>query len=537
MFMRLVLAVMLGLAVLFAGFGAAADAPPASESLTLTLQTRGEDGKVTTRQQAIDPRRIGVVVVDPWNFHWCKTATMRVDALIPRMNGALQAARAMGMTVMLCPSDVVDNYAGWPQREAILAMPKRPVPPLKEIRCPAPPDGGGCACGHDRCVVNYGWDAMHPDLKIAPADLMPDTLQEVWTVCQDRRLTHLIYVGVHTQVCLLGKPMGLRNLKAAGMECILARDITDAHPGYKPEIGLTPDSHTAEVVAHFERHLAPTINFIEELTRAGKWDGGRIVDPVRITPWGTAMRPHLFEKDVTVTLSAPWQPGAEIRYTLDGSEPGPRSMKYEKPLLLKDTARLRVGAFIGGARVCLDSEGRFHKLIAPPAMPDVHLSDLAALQSVGPGHTYGGQHRASAHAKSPQKDKTNEGHPLKLRGVAYAKGLGVHAISKMVYPIKPEYKRFVALAGVDEQLLSVSMGSNRAMHPSVVFKVFIDGKEMAASPVMRIAERPWRFDLEIPAGAKSISLITMDAGDGNQEDLANWVNCGFLLKSPQDRAE
>jgi hypothetical protein len=136
------------------------------------------------------------------------------------------------MTVMLCPSDVVDNYVGWPQREIVLAMEKRPEPTLQKIQCPAPPDGGGCACGHDRCIPNYGWDAMHPNLIIGADDLISDSLQEVWTICQNRHLTHLIYMGVHTQVCLLGKSMGLRNLKAAGMQCILARDMTDAHPGY-----------------------------------------------------------------------------------------------------------------------------------------------------------------------------------------------------------------------------------------------------------------------------------------------------------------
>ena len=158
---------------------------------------------------------------------------------------------------MLCPSDVVDNYAGWPQRETVIAMPKHAPPPLAAVNCPAPPDGGGCACSSERCIVNYGWDGMHPDLHIAKTDLIPDTLENVWTICKDREITHLIYMGVHTQVCLLGKPMGLRNLKAAGMPCILARDITNAHPGYNPATGFTPDGHTAEVVAHFERCLGP----------------------------------------------------------------------------------------------------------------------------------------------------------------------------------------------------------------------------------------------------------------------------------------
>lgn len=509
---------------------------PGPVTLTLSLQTRGADGEPVTREEKVDAARLGIVVVDPWNFHWCKTATMRVDALIPRMNQALEAGRAMGMTVMLCPSDVVENYAGWPQREAVIAMARHAVPPLKKIECPAPPDGGGCACGKERCVVNYGWDAMHPDLRIGEKDLMPDTLQEVWTICKDRNLTHLIYIGVHTQVCLLGKPMGLRNLKAAGLQCILARDMTDAHPGYNPATGFTPDGHTAEVVAHFERHLAPTIDLADELAKLGKWDKAAILDPVRIAPWGTTMRPHLFDKEIIVTLSAPRQPNAVIRYTIDGTEPGPQSTKYEKPLKIDETTQLRIAAFEGDKRVCLESQGVFHKLIAMPPPPDVHLSDLTPVRVAGPGHTYGGQARFAAHSSPPQKDKSNEGHALRLRGVKYEKGWGVHATNQMIFDLKPAYRRFVALVGVDEHLLGVSNGSNVAMHPSVVFKVFIDGKEAAASPVMRIGSTPWRMDVKIPQGSKIISLATMDAGNGNKEDRANWVNCGFIVKPAADAA-
>ena len=499
--------------------------------LSLTLQTRdANNGQVILTTENVDSASVAIVVVDPWNFHWCKTATMRVDALIPRMNKALEAARWLGMTVMLCPSDVVDNYAGWPQREFVIAMPKHPLPPLVKIDCPTPPNGGGCACGNERCVINYGWDGMHPDLRIAETDLMPNTLEDVWTICKDRRITHLIYMGVHTQVCLLGKPMGLRNLKSAGMRCILARDITDAHPGYNPTTGFTPDGHTAEVVAHFERYLAPTINMAEELAKIGKWNPAWVVDPVRIAPWGTKRRPHLFEKEITVTLSAPWQPKAEIRYTTDGTEPGQHSMKYEKPLKVSDTTLLRTAAFERGKRVCLESEGAFHKLIAMPPQPDVHLSDLPPLRVVGPGHTYGTNVRFAAHSSPPQRDKSNEGQPLQLRGEKYSKGMGVHAINQMIFPLKPEYKRFVALVGVDEHILVTSNGSNLAMHPSVVFKVFIDGKEAATSPMMRIAFEPWRFDVKIPPDSKIISLSTMDGGDGSREDLANWVNCGFVLK-------
>ncbi|MFN9343435.1 MAG: NPCBM/NEW2 domain-containing protein, partial [Planctomycetota bacterium] len=91
-------------------------------------------------------------------------------------------------------------------------------------------------------------------------------------------------------------------------------------------------------------------------------------------------------------------------------------------------------------------------------------------------------------------------------------------------------RRFVALAGVDEYLVSRSFGSNLAKYPSVVFKVFIDGKEAARSPVMRILSPAWRFDIEIPQGARKLSVISLDAGDGNREDYADWANAGFVLE-------
>ena len=121
----------------------AAFLPVSVPALTLELQRRDPaTGAIKIQKEEADPKRVGVIAVDVWNFHWCKTATMRVDAFVPRMNKALEAARALGMTVMLCPSDVVENYAGYPQREAIFALPRVTVPKVMEVTCPQVPDAG-----------------------------------------------------------------------------------------------------------------------------------------------------------------------------------------------------------------------------------------------------------------------------------------------------------------------------------------------------------------------------------------------------------
>lgn len=496
---------------------------------TWTLRTRDPvTGDPREARETVDPRRIGVIAVDVWNHHWCKTATMRVDAIVPRMNRALEEARRMGMQVMLCPSDVVDNYAGFPQRETVFTFPLLPVPRVTDVQCPPVPDAGGCACGPDRCAVNYGWDGMHPGLRIGEGDLMPDTQAEVYAICRQRGLTHLLYVGFHTQVCLLGKPMGLRAMKSAGLTCVLARDMTDAHPGYDPATRFTPDLNTEQVVAHFERHLAPTIDLERELIRLGRLDPAEVVDPVRVTPWGTAQRPHLFEQRVVVTLTTPLQPGAEIRYTLDGSEPGPVSSLYRAPLEFETSQRVRAVAFRDGRKVCTPSEGVFHRLGAMPPVPEVFIGDLKPVRNVGFGHTYGGQVRYSGTARAPQKDRSNQGHPLRVDRREWTNGLGVHAPCAVSYALQPGWRRFVALAGADEQVVQLNHGSNLARYPSVVFKVFLDGREVAASPVMRVLSRAWRFDVPIPQGAREITLVAMDGGDGSREDLANWVQAGFI---------
>ena len=497
--------------------------------MELMLQTRDpETGELRHAPERVDPRRVGVIAVDVWNFHWCKTATMRVDAFVPRMNRALDAARDLGMTVMLCPSDVVDNYAGFPQREAVLALPLVEVPVVQEVTCPPVPDAGGCACDRERCGGNYGWDAMHPDLRVGDDDWMPDTQAEVFAICRMRGLTHLIYVGFHTQVCLLGKPMGLRAMKSAGLQCVLARDMTDAHPGYDPARGFTPDLNTDQVVQHFERHLAPTISLQDELVRLGRWDGGWVVDPVRIAPWGTRMRPHVFEHPVTVTLTAPLQPDSVIRYTLDGTSPGPTSPVYQGPFTLTHTSRIRATAFQGRRAAGLESEAFFARLGPLPPLPDVHLADLEPVRSTGYGHTYGGEVRYSGTTRPPQKDRSNVGQELRINRQVYDRGLGVHAPCALTYAVRPEYRRFVALAGVDEYLIGLGNGSNLARFPSVVFKVFLDGREVAASPVMRIQSPAWRFDVAIPEGTQTLRLVATDAGDGNREDFADWVHAGFV---------
>lgn len=70
--------------------------------------------------------------------------------------------------------------------------------------------------------------------------------------------------------------------------------------------------------------------------------GRAVLDPPSMSPGGGS-----FAGPVEITLSAT-QPGADIRYTLDGSTPGPSDARYESPIKLTGPSVLRARVYKDG---------------------------------------------------------------------------------------------------------------------------------------------------------------------------------------------
>jgi nicotinamidase-related amidase len=446
------------------------------------------------------------------------TATQRFAAIVPRMNRVLASARQFGIPVIWAPTDVASPYVGTPPRERAIAIPRYSVPTLPALSCQFTAKAGPCMCGPGiACVENFGWDRIQPDLVIDDKDWMVSGTEELYSICKKLGITHLIYMGIHTNACVFNREEGIGRMSAAGLNCMLARDVTDAITRYDPKTGYTPDDGTAQSVADIERAGVPSTNMVEVLKRAGAWKDDWIVDAVHISPWGTGMRPYQFYDPVTVTLTASMIDDADIRYTLDGSEPKPDSRLYHRPLRFAGTTRLHAAAFRNGSRVSLLSEGYFAHLCPIPPKPERYLDEFDVVPM-----------------RSPWPPKANTGFNggrLSIRGHEYARGFGVRAPFALVYKVQPEWDRFVALAGVDDDPYRQSdhayfLGN----HSRVQFRVLIDGRLASESPVLRLSQEPWRFDVKIPAGSRLIDLVATDAGSPDPLDLADWVDAGFLLK-------
>ena len=534
---------LVGFLVLVAGFIAAV-APCAAgtvpSELTLTLRT--QDAKThepIITSAKIDPKKVGIVIVDPWNYHWCMTLAARVASVAPLYNQAFESARQMGMQIFWAPSEPTSMYAGTPARERVATIPLVEVPKVREFSCKFT-GNWSCECGPGiACNFHFGLDGIAPGYEIKDEDWIV-TGSEAYSICKAKGLTHLLMVGFATNACLYARPSGIVPMMSAGMNCILVRDMTDAVSEYRPADNYTPDEGTAQAVADLERAGLPSISLVDELRKVGLWQEERPVHPVNITPWGIEDRPYLFDGSVNVSLTDPWEDGAEIFYTLDGTEPTLESMRYAKQIILEKTTHIRAAAFRGGRRVSLISDGHFVRLGAMPPQPDVYLDQVQAVTEYPCWY-------ASWH---PVTNKSFENKALLLRGKHYKKGLGMRAPSNMRYPLKGEYDRFVCLAGIDGNLLragkdrygvfpggqgrssrgGAGRGSLLAQQPSVQFRIFIDGKQAAESAKLKIGQGPWRFDVKIPEGARQINLTVVDNGRRSVLNLANWVDAGFVLK-------
>jgi hypothetical protein len=110
----------------------------------------------------------------------------------------------------------------------------------------------------------------------------------------------------------------------------------------------------------------------------------------------------------------------------------------------------------------------------------------------------------------------------------YSHGLGMRANAYVRYERDPKWKRFVAKVGVDDHIVEVNARHMLARYPSIIFKVYLDGELAAQSPIMRVQQQPWSFDVAIEQGTKQIQLVMTDADTRSAYDLGDWVDAGFI---------
>lgn len=108
---------------------------------------------------------------------------------------------------------------------------------------------------------------------------------------------------------------------------------------------------------------------------------------------------------------------------------------------------------------------------------------------------------------------------LSAGGKVFARGIGVHAPSRMVWALDGTFETLRGACAVDDSVLKLPT------HGSVKFRVLVDGTKRFESKIVRGGEAPVAITLE-PAsllGAKELVLEVDVAEDNFVADRANWL--------------
>ncbi|UOQ53834.1 PQQ-dependent sugar dehydrogenase [Hymenobacter cellulosivorans] len=120
----------------------------------------------------------------------------------------------------------------------------------------------------------------------------------------------------------------------------------------------------------------------------------------------------------------------------------------------------------------------------------------------------------------------SDGKTLSVGGITYAKGLGVHSASEIVYALNGSYARFLSDVGVDDEV-----GSNGTVN----FQVYLDGALAYTSGRLSGSSATSRIDLNV-SGKNELRLVVTNGGDNASYDHASWAGARLLPAGEQQPA-
>ena len=204
--------------------------------------------RIETLQKRVPATRTAILICDMWDAHWSRGATERVDAMAPEMDRVIGSARARGVHIIHAPSDTLAAYTGTPARERTLAAPATAPPePIQHVDPPLPIDDSDEGSDTGEHHPTRAWSRQHPAIKIDHGcDTISDDGAEVYNLLRLWNIEQLLIMGVHTNMCVLNRSFGIKQMVRWQIPVALARDLTDAmyNPARAPYVSHDA-GHTA----------------------------------------------------------------------------------------------------------------------------------------------------------------------------------------------------------------------------------------------------------------------------------------------------
>ena len=261
-----------------------------ANAIHIVKQLRLESSANSSKQYEIaelneswNPRQTALIICDVWDLHHCFNAVERLEEMIPRMNEVTQKLRSQGVLIIHAPSSCMNFYKDHPGRKLAQQTPKsaklpqdidkwcHKIPAEEKGKYPIDQSDGG----EDDDPVEHAkwaaklkdmgrnprapWKRQHEGIKIEEGDAISDSGVEIWSLLEARGISNVMIMGVHTNMCVLGRPFGLRRMASNGKNTVLIRDMTDTM--YNPKMWpyVSHFKGTQLIIEHIEKYVCATI--------------------------------------------------------------------------------------------------------------------------------------------------------------------------------------------------------------------------------------------------------------------------------------
>jgi nicotinamidase-related amidase len=220
----------------------------------------------TEEKAEYKPEETALVIVDMWDQHWSAGATRRCGALAETIDEAARRARGKGILVVNAPSSTMDFYEGAEARKRFLSIPKPDCIPepvsVEEYPQPVDSSDGGSDTVDDYPPNTRVWKRQTGKIFIdQERDLIcGDEGDQLCAHLEARGIKFIIYLGVHTHMCILNRSFAIKKMIRRGYKTALVRDLTDAmyNPAMPPYVNH--EEGTALIIEYIEKFYSPTID-------------------------------------------------------------------------------------------------------------------------------------------------------------------------------------------------------------------------------------------------------------------------------------
>ena len=270
--------------------GSISGAMAEDRDFSMRLRSRVEEqslpGKfaVVERPESWKPSETVVIVCDMWDLHHCLNAVRRGTELTPTMDRVLKTMRDRGATIIHAPSECIGAYKDHAARKRAIDTPKSKtfpaeigswcykIPSEEKGTYPIDQTDGGeddDLSEHAEWAAKLAkmgrnpkapWKSQTDGLTIdAEKDYITAIGEEVWSILEQKKIKNVILMGVHLNMCVLGRPFGLRQMAKNGRNVVLMRDMTDTmyNPAMAPKVNHF--AGTDLMIEHVEKYVCPSV--------------------------------------------------------------------------------------------------------------------------------------------------------------------------------------------------------------------------------------------------------------------------------------